>query len=65
MLDAFIVRDILIICKGADLFLLRFLQIFDRCLDLPQQHFRYIAGGGSQTGNGIQGVEIDNTVKIL
>nr|WP_242836996.1 hypothetical protein [Dehalobacter restrictus] len=65
LLYAFIVRNILIYCKGAVLFFLLDLQFLDRRLDFPQEHFRNIARGGSQAGNGIQRIEIGNVLKIL
>ncbi|MCM1565165.1 hypothetical protein [Dehalobacter sp. DCA] len=47
------------------MFFLRDLQFLDRRLDFPQEHFRNIAGSGSQAGNGIQRIEIGNVLKIL
>ncbi|WP_081580491.1 MULTISPECIES: hypothetical protein [unclassified Dehalobacter] len=65
MLYAFIVTHILISCKGTALFFLRKLLFLDRRADFTQKHFGNVAGGSSQTGNGIQRIEVDNTLKIL
>jgi hypothetical protein len=55
----------LIFCNCAGLFPFRFLQVFDSCLDFPQQHFGNVACSGSQSGYSINGVEIHNALKIL
>jgi hypothetical protein len=51
--------------KCAALVSLRFLQVLDRGLDFPQEHFRYVAGGRAQPGNGIQRIEANNALEIL
>ncbi|WP_089612033.1 hypothetical protein [Dehalobacterium formicoaceticum] len=65
LLYAFIVRRSSIFGKGAALVSLRFLHVLDCGLDFPQEHFGYVAGGRAQAGNGVEGVEVRNALKIL
>ncbi|WP_243120524.1 hypothetical protein [Pelotomaculum sp. FP] len=51
--------------KCAALLALRFLHVLDRGFDFPQEHFRYVAGGRAQAGNGVKGIEIKDALKIL
>jgi hypothetical protein len=62
---AFIVRRSSIFGKCVALVSLRFLHVLDRGLDFPQEHFRYVAGGRAQPGNGVEGVEVKDALKIL
>ncbi|WP_415535892.1 hypothetical protein [Dehalobacter sp. 4CP] len=39
--------------------------LLNRHPDFPQEHFGDIAGGGSQTGNGVQGIKVQNTLEVL
>ncbi|MDF9409907.1 hypothetical protein L7E55_16400 [Pelotomaculum isophthalicicum JI] len=65
LLYAFIVCRVSTFGKCAALVSLRFLHILDRGLDFPQEHFRYIAGGRTQAGNGVEGVEVKHALKIF
>ncbi|MDJ0306731.1 hypothetical protein [Dehalobacter sp.] len=44
---------------------LRLLLLLYRHPDFPQEHLRNVAGGGSQTGNGVQRIEVQNTLEVL
>ena len=65
MLYTFIVARIPLFGKGAVLFFPHNLQFPDRRADFPQEHSGYIAGGGSQAGDGTQRIEIGNVLKVL
>lgn len=64
-LYVFIVGRAAIFGKCAALLSLRFLHVLDCGLDFPQEHFRYVAGGRAQPGNGVEGVEVKDALKIL
>ncbi|MCR6546134.1 hypothetical protein NVS47_11510 [Dehalobacterium formicoaceticum] len=65
LLYAFIVCRASTFGKCAALLSLRFLHVLDRGLNFPQEHFRYVAGGRAQAGNGIQRIEANNALEIL
>ncbi|MCG9968399.1 hypothetical protein L9W92_10075 [Pelotomaculum terephthalicicum JT] len=65
LLYGFIVHFASTFGKCAALLSLRFLHVLDRGLDFPQEHFGYVAGGRTQAGNGVEGIEIKDALKIL
>ncbi|WP_368293587.1 hypothetical protein [Dehalobacter sp. TBBPA1] len=65
MLYGLIVSRILSIDKCTALIFIFFLQLLDRHPYFPQEHFGNVAGCGSQAGNGVQGIEVQNTLEVL